>query len=673
MGNARSARELVWALGMMMAMGIGLGAQAGQDEAPLRWTLIHTNDLHSHLRPERDELGRGGIARLKTAADRVRAEGLPTLFVDGGDWSEGQVYYNLTTGRDTLNLMGEIGYDVAVVGNHDWYNGPDTLLEAVESAERRPLLVGANADASHYAQAEKFRKLIPPYVVRRVGGLRVALIGLLTYQKIYDSYLEPVKVTEPFLAARRLAKQLREAGADVVIGLSHNGIAADRQVLRVARELDFIVGAHDHRTLHVPERVSRIGAPDAWIVEAGSWGRYLGRMDLSFDRATGRVGLLDYRLIPMDSRIPEDPAILSRVEGLERQLESIHGPIFSDHAGESRVHLHRDGPEAPMSNFAADAILEASGADLVLENTAFIYGPLHRGALRTADVMNALPAIYNPHTGKTWTIFRLPLLGRQLKRLLALLLSTDAVASMGVLNGSGIEVLFDPLMMSRTLAESAPGMSWLGSDERGILKSVRVQGRPLEDSDTVTLAATGGVLKSIEFLNRVVPGTPVPLDLLVDTGIEGWRAVASHLERHSPIQEAHAGPARFQPWEADPALSVNDLSWSPSSVSSQAASAEIRVRVRNLGATPAPPERLALEILSNEHLADTGPEPLYVALAEALAIPEIPPQGSVELSWPRVRIPGERGLYPLTARLKRVVSGPNASGYNDIATRYFHP
>src|SRR5687768_3705153 len=94
-------------------------------------TLLHTNDLHSHFRPGRGALKLGGVARLKTLIDQIREERPEALLVDAGDWSEGTIYYNLGTGLESLRMMEHLGYDIAVVGNHDWLNGPDTLLNIV--------------------------------------------------------------------------------------------------------------------------------------------------------------------------------------------------------------------------------------------------------------------------------------------------------------------------------------------------------------------------------------------------------------------------------------------------------------------------------------------------------------------------------------------------------------
>src|SRR5690348_9177643 len=80
-------------------------------------TILHTNDVHSHFRSEATPLGLGGIARLKTAVKKIKEKNPNTVLVDGGDWSEGSIYYTLGIGTESVRMMDHIGYDVAVIGN----------------------------------------------------------------------------------------------------------------------------------------------------------------------------------------------------------------------------------------------------------------------------------------------------------------------------------------------------------------------------------------------------------------------------------------------------------------------------------------------------------------------------------------------------------------------------
>src|SRR5258708_7814239 len=102
---------------ILAALGLVPGTWAG-DAVDI--TIIHTNDLHSHFRAEKTVPGLGGVARIKTAVDRIRKSHPHSVLVDGGDWSDGNIYYNLGAGVESLRMLDWLGYDVAVVGNHDW-------------------------------------------------------------------------------------------------------------------------------------------------------------------------------------------------------------------------------------------------------------------------------------------------------------------------------------------------------------------------------------------------------------------------------------------------------------------------------------------------------------------------------------------------------------------------
>jgi 5'-nucleotidase len=99
----------------------------GCDDNPVRLTILHTNDIHSTLRPAKEDVyGLGGLPRLKTVIDQRRAanSGHPTLLLDAGDFSEGNIIYSLDQGRSMVEALTRMGYDAVVLGNHDFLDGP---------------------------------------------------------------------------------------------------------------------------------------------------------------------------------------------------------------------------------------------------------------------------------------------------------------------------------------------------------------------------------------------------------------------------------------------------------------------------------------------------------------------------------------------------------------------
>lgn len=659
-----------------------------QAAEPTPLTILLTNDLHSHLRGEKTPLGLGGVARIKTAVDRVRASSPNTLFVDGGDWSEGNIYYTEGAGSEVLKMLDHLTYDAAVVGNHDWYNGVDVLLDVLKATSPKVKLLATNVSTAGYPREGEFRRLILPYTILEVGGIKVAFMGLLTYEFIYDSFFDPIKIKEPFAIARELSTQLKKQ-ADVVIAISHNSIKLNQGILKAAPEVDFIVGGHDHAKLTKPIIVERRGAKPGWIVEANDWGRYLGRVDLKVTPAPraqskATVELVNYALEQMDSSIPEDPETLRRIAVLEARIEGKRGPILHDHVADSEVELARHGQEHLMGNFATDAYRAASGADLALDQSALIYGEIHEGAVDTVDLFNSNPGIFNPVTEKAWTLHTLPVQGKALSRLLNILYSAKALSQRG-LSFSGAEIVYTPLMLkSREQSSVAFGEPDVFAGVRGepgqdptangiSIESFKIQGQPLEPNRTYILAAPGGVVLSLQFLKRLLPGA-IPLTLLKDTGMEDWRIMADYLAAHNPLTSDAIPYGRVRTAAADLGMLHNDVSWEPKALDDKGRMlARVRAVVTNQGlktssaGTANSGPRISL--LINRHGVNYALDMAFQEAAPTQALPQLATGESIELVWDNVAIPASLGLYPITVQVRGIESEPNHS--NDEVTREF--
>lgn len=634
------------------------------------------------------------MARLKTAISRIRAAVPHSLLVDGGDWSEGNIYYNEGAGRETLKMMDHLGYDVAVVGNHDWLNGAATLMSILEAANPAMKVIASNITTSDYDRQEEFRRRIPPYVIQTVdspqGPIKIAFIGLLTYEFVYDKYFNPIKITEPFAVTRELAKRLKKE-ADAVIVISHNSIKLNQGVLLAAPDVDLLIGAHDHVKLTRPVVVNRLGARPAWIVETGCWGRYLGRVDLKITprdpadaKSKSSVELLNYSLEQMDSSVPEDPETLKRITTLEALIEGRRGPIFHDHLGDSEVELARVGQENLMGDFATDAYLAATNADFAIDQTNFIYNEIHEGRVSTADVFNSNPGIYSPQTDKAWTISLLPVQGKTLSWILNLLYSNKSLSQQGAINFSGADVVYSLPLGLTNQALLNPGFS--GIDLRGLLdptgfsstslasiKSFKIRGEELQSDRTYIIAVSGGVVQALGFIHGLLPSA-VPLEQMRDTGQEDWRVMADYLAAHSPLQSESIAYGRVHTAQPDLGLLYDDIRWEPKDRDSWGRMlARIHVRVRNTGMLTSPAGTAAagprVALLLNDHGVNYAIDPLYHDAAPAQALPELAPGESTELSWDSVAIPQTLGVYAITARIIGNDSESNHS--NDEVTRYF--
>lgn len=664
-----------------------------QASEPVSLTLMHTNDLHSHFRAENSALGLGGLARLKTAIDRVRRENPKSLLIDGGDWSEGNIYYNLGAGRETIKMMDHVGYDVAVVGNHDWYNGPDVLLRAIAEADAKMTIIAANVSTKNYPKRADFERLIPPYVIKEVGGLQIAFIGLLTYEFIYDSYFRPIKIEPPFNVAKELAHQLKsckkpERCADLVIGVSHNSVARNLQLLEIAPDLDGIVSGHQHTKLTQPRMAKRAGRPDGWVIEAGAHGRFLGRMDLKVTPRSGepgsraRIESFKYKLIQIDSTIPDDQPTLKRVVALENELERIYGPIFHELVGESHVYVGRNATETRMGNLATDAYRDFTRADIGVDQTNLIYGELHEGQkIRTVDVYNVNPGIHNPLTNKSWTVQVLPVKGLNLQALLNVLFASKAVAQRGIVSVSGLEMIYDPMIKTRSRNRPAvldPGsvqidmldalQGYLADDESCTVCKIIIDGQPIQRDKVYTLAAGGGVIEALRFLNGLIPGA-FPLDNLKDTGVEDWVAMKDYIRAISPLTKDNVPlEGRVRSAQSDLGISLDDIESRVIRRTSDHVIAKIRVTITNYGVAPSVGSSRIVRLRTNSNGTNLTRDAAWTELGEARSIPALESGKSVTLEWESA-IPVFGQLYNASAKMEGLDAEVNHS--NDDSNRYF--
>lgn len=591
---------------------------------PITLKLLHTNDLHSHLRPEKNELGLGGFARLKTLTTRLRArnatQGAITHLVDGGDFSEGHIYYNYEAGSEVIRLMENLGYTVAVPGNHDWINGPDVLIDSVKRAQGNMKLVAANYSADRYARASELKSIVPPYTIEQVGPYRVAYIGLLTYEYIYDGFFAPVKLSPPETALRDLSERLRPH-VDAIIAISHNSIATNKKCLKAAPLVNLIIGAHDHTKLTKPIRVG-----NSWIVEAGSWGRYLGEVTMQISKQG--VTLQDYRLHTVDASLPEDPEVADRITRLEKILEKQYGfDLFHDHIADSEAEADREGVESRMGDLATDAYVSASGADLAIDQLKMIYGAVYRGPIHTADVFNANPGVYNPETGKAWTLHTFEITGKTLRWILNLFYGNQSITELVGLSNSGLSFVYNPITKTQSDGEMGgmieqilklAGYSWLRPNV--IVQDLKVQGQPLDLNRSYTVAASGGVLDGIKFLNSKLPGA-ISIKNLRDTGVESWVTLKKYLtdKRVLKREDMELG-LRARALSPDLALTSDDIIIDPVEYHHNGVLARVQVTIKNVGALPVIAGGYAVHLQTNKNGSALATDPEWIELGDVQAV-----------------------------------------------------
>lgn len=246
-------------------------------------TVLHMNDTHSHIDPQRsgDYVGRGGVIEQAAFIDSVRvADGKRNvLLMHAGDFGQGTSYFSEMNGDIEIDVMNSLGFDVVCLGNHEFDNGTKELARRLKNLKAK--VVCANYDF----EDSPLEDVVHPYVIIKKAGMKIGVIGLLTdIRRVVDkkiaaefSYIEPADVVN------RYAEYLKnEKGCDLVMCLSHLGYEEDKEVAALIRNVDVIVGGHTHTLLHKKQEVKDLDGKPVVIVQNWKWGLNVGVLDIKY-------------------------------------------------------------------------------------------------------------------------------------------------------------------------------------------------------------------------------------------------------------------------------------------------------------------------------------------------------------------------------------------------------
>ena len=403
---------------------------AVQGSAPVSITVLHLNDTHGHILPfpnktldERNPVGGAArFARMIQDARAVDPEG--TLLLSAGDMFQGTPISNLHHGRPVIEIMNGLRFDAMVVGNHEFDWGQNVLHEMISQAEFPFLSCNIKDMRGGSPQG------IKPYIILSRKGLKIAIIGTTTTETPYSTkpgnaaglaFEDPAKLLPSLIA------EVRSQGAGLVILLSHLGLNADEALAAKVSGIDVIVGGHSHTVVPRPVRIGK-----TLIVQAGSYGMYLGVLRLTVDPASGTVSTPDADELSLVSSAPGLP-IDEKTDSIVKMYYEKIKEEFSRPAGSSLVDLQRNPrEESNVGDLVTDAMREASGADIAFQNGGGIRADLPHGELTMEAVFTLLPFDN--------MIVTMDLTGEQIRRAL----SRSIDGSRQILQVSGLRFLYDP-------------------------------------------------------------------------------------------------------------------------------------------------------------------------------------------------------------------------------------
>ncbi|XP_061479250.1 5'-nucleotidase [Rhineura floridana] len=364
---ARWLAPLLWLLCASLS-----AATAGSFEL----TILHTNDVHARVEQTSRDSGKcvgedcyGGVARRATKIREVRASHRNVLLLDAGDQYQGTVWFSFFKGKEVVRFMNLLGYDAMTLGNHEFDNGVDGLLDPLLKNVKFPV-VSANIKAKERL-ASNITGYFLPYKILDVGSERVGIVGYTSKETpVLSNPGQDLLFEDEIAALQPHVDKLTTLGVNKIIALGHSGFTVDKSIAQKVKGVDVVVGGHTNTFLYTgsppsndlpagdyPFMVKSDDGREVPVVQAYAFGKYLGYLNVTFDDR-GNVIRASGNPILLNSSIPEDQVVKAEVDQLKIQLQN----FSSQEIGKTIVYLNGTNQacrfeECNMGNLICDAVV----------------------------------------------------------------------------------------------------------------------------------------------------------------------------------------------------------------------------------------------------------------------------------------------------------------------------
>jgi 5'-nucleotidase / UDP-sugar diphosphatase len=335
-------------------------------------TILHSNDLHARLMPLENH--NGGFAYLAAVLQRERKGCTDCIYLNAGDLVQGTPVSTIFHGLPVYEISNLLGIDAATIGNHEFdYAWPQ--VQTFLKTAKYPIVSSNVVNARGRLMADK------PYLILRVNGLRVAVIGAMT--ETLKSLTTPKTLGEwhtlPLIPTiRKYAAELRDK-SDLIVLLGHITDKEEIAVLEGMPEIPVLVTGHVHKGQ--PRAETRDGRVQ---VRVKGYGEEVGRLELKVDTAKKSLVEWQWKLIPVDStRIDPVPEVARIVKHWEDEVTArVDQPL----AISARAFNKSD-----VKRLIERAMREQTGADFAFMNLGGVRDILPQGQLKVRHIWNIMP------------------------------------------------------------------------------------------------------------------------------------------------------------------------------------------------------------------------------------------------------------------------------------------
>lgn len=362
--------------------------------------ILHTNDTHGYVKADKGGkiIGFDYIVGVK---DALKNAGKNVILADAGDFSNGQPFAALTAGKSVLEVMLAGGWDVGTLGNHEFdvFGNASKLIEQAKANSGMTIISSNIKDKSG-------NLIAAPSAIKEFDGIKVGFVGVTTPETEYKADPKNTEIVDfgdinsAIESVKTEAKKLRDGGCDIVVVLSHLGVAdsdigATSIVLANALDaglVDVIIDGHSHTAAAEGDEVNGI-----WIVSTGGESSAtlgvlaFNKKDDGYDVAPNFVDYDTTRLLAAAGVAPK-----AEISAL---IDSLYAPVVEMEnkiVAKSNVKLNgtradvRTG-ETNLANTIADAIRVFTAADIGFTNGGGVRADIEAGDISYSSIFTTLP------------------------------------------------------------------------------------------------------------------------------------------------------------------------------------------------------------------------------------------------------------------------------------------
>ena len=479
----------------MMLVGIAFAEEAPVEHQPL--VILYTNDIHCAI--DRN-IGFAGLAAYKNAYEKA---GFVTELVDCGDAIQGAAVGTLSQGEYIIDIMNEVGYDIAEIGNHEFDYSMERFFELVDKAHFDYI-------CSNFTDLEG-NAILKPYVIRELAGWKIAFVGVDTpeaftkstpayFQDEEGNYIYDFHNNDLFEVVQAAVDAARAEGVDIVILMSHLGtefIAEDKpwtssDVITNTNGIDVVLDAHSHSTISGDIVLNKNGE-EVLLTSTGTQLEHVGTLTVSADEEGKPVFASKLH----DESIFRDEVTEAFVNGIEGMYDELLHEVVAhtdvDLIVNDPTAVNEEGKpiriirtqETNLGDLCADGYRLLSGADIGVVNGGGV-----RATIPAGDITYEQIIAVHPYGNKMCVV---EATGQQILDLLECSASKLPAENGGFQHISGMTIEINVSIPSPVIWNE--NAEFVGVEGERRVQNVLVNGEPIDPEKTYTLASHNYMLK----------------------------------------------------------------------------------------------------------------------------------------------------------------------------------